>query len=300
MALVVGAAPWTGDPDWSQAGSAFASPTFAQLAGAVVVVAVLALALHPLQFSLIQLLEGYWGRNPMALALASSRVRHHRGLLNQLVREATEADTWITEGGTPAKFASLDLAWWESEASRLRDRYPHEPDDVRPTRLGNVLRRYERAAGNPYGLDLVTTAPLLQLVATEGDVAYVRDQRTQLDLATSMCAVSAVLTVGYVVALFPAGWWLLLAAVPYCLTYAFYRGACAVAEEYGTALYALVDLNRTALYQRLRVVAPDSLSQERDANVSLMAALRHRSQAVNVNLTHEAPNQADTTKRSGE
>lgn len=280
MALVIGATPWTGTPQWEHSFAWLATPSFAQLAAGVITVAVVALALHPLQFPLIQLLEGYWGRSRPALRLASVRIDHHR-----LVLESLEGHS----EGTSAPPNGVDPDWNADEAARLRDRYPHEPDDVRPTRLGNVLRRYERAAGNPYGLDLVTTAPILQLVAEEGDVAYVRDQRTQLDLATAMCAVSALVAIGYTIVLLPAGWWLLLAAIPYALAYAFYRGACSVAEEYGTALYALIDLNRTALYQRLRVEPGNSLSDERDRNPNLMLILSARTDALDLDLTSPGP-----------
>lgn len=289
MTLVVGARPWTGDPSWPDAFAWLATPTFSQLAGGLVLVAVVALALHPLQFPLIQLLEGYWGRSPILMSLASQRIQHHKG-----VKDALEMAASGVTGPDPApagvrRPAGADPAWWQSESQRLQNRYPVDPQHVLPTRLGNVLRRYEQSAGNPYGLSLITTAPMLLLVGEEADVEYVRDQRTQLDLATAMCAVCGILTLGYTVLLLPAGWWLMLAGLPYLLTYAFYRGSCSVAEEYGTALYALMDLNRTALYQRLRVDPGNSLQHERDNNPKLMAALRDRTNRADLDLTDPPP-----------
>lgn len=283
ISFVAGAEPWTGHPEWGQSFGSLTSPSFSQLAFGVITVVVVALALHPLQFPLIQLLEGYWGQSRPALRLASLRLEHHREILESLE---------TTAEGSDAAMPNVDAAWRAAEAARLRVRYPHEPDDVRPTRLGNVLRRYERAAGNPYALDLVTTAPILQLVAEEDDLAYVRDQRTQLDLATAMCAVSALVAVGYTVLLLPTGWWLLIAAVPYTLAYAFYRGSCSVAEEYGTALTALMDLNRTAMYQRLRIHPGMSLSEERQRNPALMRILGDRSNAEDLPLTEPIPPQS--------
>lgn len=46
------------------------------------------------------------------------------------------------------------------------------------------------------------------------------------------------------------GLWLLIAPLPHGLSYLFYRGAVMTAREYGTAMAALIALNRYALYDR--------------------------------------------------
>ena len=163
-----------------------------------------------------------------------------------------------------------------AEARRLANQYPFEREDVMPTMLGNALRRYEQMAGQPYDLNIVSAAGHLLLVADPRDTAYVRDQRTQLDLAVRMCVSSALLTAITVLLLAPTWWWLLLAAVPYLLALMFYRGACTVAREYGASLQTLVDLNRTQLYQRLRVPMPPTLNAERAQNRRLTAMLGAR------------------------
>jgi hypothetical protein len=70
------------------------------------------------------------------------------------------------------------------------------------------------------------------------------------------------------------GFWLLLALAPYAVSYATYRGAVVVAHEYGTALAVLIDLNRFALYDRLHLNAPDSLTDEKKLNSMLTSILR--------------------------
>ena len=51
-----------------------------------------------------------------------------------------------------------------------------------PTRLGNMLRRYEILAGAPYELDAPTVLPSLALVAPPGHLDYLNDQRSALHL----------------------------------------------------------------------------------------------------------------------
>jgi hypothetical protein len=279
LVLLLAARPWTGAPDFASALKALAHPTLGQVAAALVIVVVVALVLHPLQFTLIQLMEGYWGVSRPALVLASRRVAHHRSVLDGLAKTASDAEFDARDAGPFAVKDEVELNWRRNEATRLRGRYPTRRADVMPTALGNVLRRHERSAGTPYGLSLVVTAPHLMVVGDGPDVEYVRDQRTQLDLAARMVVTCAMLSVAATLLLLPCGWWLLLAAVPYLLALAFYRGACTVAQEYGASLYTLIDLNRTALYERFGVPLPKTLAQERLQNAGLMAALRDRYQA---------------------
>lgn len=275
--IVVLAEPWKGRPDWAGAFSTLASPTLGQVAIAAVAVIVLALVLAPLQYPLIQVLEGYWGTSLPALNLASRRIRSHLKEYDELAVSASIALDHHSQSTTAANLPEVDMHWWHDEATRLLARYPVNREDTMPTALGNVLRRYERSAGYPYGLGTVATTPHLILVGRESDVAYVRDQRTQLDLATRMTATCALLCIALTVLLLPAGWWLTLVAIPYLLAHAFYRGACSVAQEYGVALYTLVDLNRAAFYERLGLSTPTSMGQEVLRNADLMRVLRTRS-----------------------
>ncbi len=67
------------------------------------------------------------------------------------------------------------------------------------------------------------------------------------------------------------GLWLFIAMLPYGLSYLFYRGAVVTAREYGTAMAALIALNRYALYDRLGVPRPSSTEEERTHNERLAA-----------------------------
>ncbi|PRY40533.1 hypothetical protein [Umezawaea tangerina] len=228
-----------------------------------------AVTLHPLQFALIQLLEGYWGRSTIARRLAALRVLHHQRVTARLDRE-TENGTWSADAH------AAETVIRQREAKRLRESYPTELDDILPTRLGNVLRRYEMSGGSPYGIDLIATAPRISMVAQDRELQYVADQRTQLELAVRVAVLAMIAAMATVVVLWRHGAWLLLAIGPYTVAYLAYRGAVVAAHEYGTALTVMVELNRFALYERLHLKLPDSLEAEKHLNPGIMRLLRSK------------------------
>ena len=112
------------------------------------------------------------------------------------------------------------------------------------------------------------------MVAEERELQYVSDQRTQLELAVRVTVLGMIAAVATVFVLWRHGAWLLLALGPYTISYLAYRGAVVAAHEYGTALTVMVELNRFALYERLRVKPPESLNAEEKLNDGLMRLLR--------------------------
>jgi hypothetical protein len=161
-----------------------------------------------------------------------------------------------------------------AEAARQYGDYPDKLKDTMPTRLGNVLRRYELLAGRHYGLESIATAPRILQVADARDVAYVHNQRMQMELALRTSVLALAATIITVMFMWQHGPWLLLALAPYIVAYATYRGAVVVAREYGTALTVLIDLNRFDLYSRMHLRLPDDLKEERENNGRLTEILR--------------------------
>lgn len=279
---LLAADPWRGAPNWSQAGHSFTKLGFGGVAALGLVSLFIGLVLQPLQFSLVQFCEGYWGTNRTAQAVMNRRIHYHREVRAYLVRLRGSAHGRLTAANQSPTNPGAD--WVDNEhlpdltkygeATRLLTRYPRNRNDVRPTRLGNVLRRHEADAGSAYQLPGVTVIPHLALVAPSEDVAYLDDRRTQMDLAVRLAVLSAVATACTTLALWRSGLWLLLALAPYAATYLFYRGAVGLAQGYGTALAILIDLNRFSLYDRLRMVPPPDMRAERDMNTALGRLLR--------------------------
>ncbi len=135
-----------------------------------------------------------------------------------------------------------------------------------PTRLGNMLRRYESQAGSQYRMAALQVVPHLLLIAPSNQVDYVNDQRSQLDLAVRMTFISIMASATAVFFLWPYGFWILIALIPYVLAYLSYRGSVVAGFHYGSAFDTLINLNRFALYERLHLPLPVDTKAERLTN----------------------------------
>lgn len=275
----------SGSLDWARAGKAFTNLETITLL--ILVSMAFGLAVHPIQFALVQFFEGYWGTNRLAKRARIARILHHYNRMTSLNSTSGEAELAIDNSNIalePEHKIEYLSAW--SEGDRLVAGYPGEEDDVMPTRLGNVLRRYERLAGCQYGLDAVDVLPLVTLVAHKERVEYLSDQRESLDLAVRMCATSLLGAIIAMAALWRHGPWFLLALLPYGIAYISYRGAVVVAHEYGSAMSTIIDLDRFELYKQLRMPLPASTRAEQEMNAQLLKLLRHN---PNVDLQYAHP-----------
>jgi hypothetical protein len=278
--LLASSGSWQHSPNWH---NAFAAVRNLGLVGAALLVVVgiaFALVLHPLQFSMVQLLEGYWGVGQLAQQIRVSRIRRHlrrRLWLNELGAGAASS----LRGRKPVELDWVDwrmlrMEWvsQRDEVDRSERSYPEDFDHIMPTRLGNVLRRYEILAGAPYGLDAPAVLPCLALVAQPGHLDYLNDQRSGLDLAVRTSMTSAIACIVSLVFLWHSGLWLLIALVPYGIAYAAYRGSVIAAHSYGIAMTAVIALNRFTLYEYMRMPRPSSTALERKTNDTLTDLLR--------------------------
>lgn len=240
-------------------------------AGVLILLSVgLGLILHPLQFAMVQFLEGYWGTGRIAQRIRRVRItRHWERLLALRLRTGyyqRQLDL-LPENGSPGE--RIALVSRRDEAERLSANQPDEPELIMPTRLGNVLRYYEVMAGAAYQLDAIKVMPYIARVASAEDMDYVNDQRSNLDLAVRLSLVSVLAFVLSVALLWRYGLWLLVALAPYALAVLSYRGAVVAADAYGQAFATIIALNRFTLYERLHLPMPKSMPEERVRNVTL-------------------------------
>lgn len=282
-----GALGGSGELDWAMAGDAFTH--IGNLALLTLLSIALGVIVHPIQFAIVQFFEGYWGIGRLAQRARVSRISHHYRRFRFLkfdcyleaigeiqeadehkTKEIQEADEQKVELGPKARIKLFSIA---DESARLLNGYPTRDDDIMPTRLGNVLRRYERLAGSQYGLDAVTAIRHVAFMAPPERIGYLNDQRQQLDLAVRMSATSIAATLIAIGFLWQRGPWLLIALAPYGIAYLSYRGAITAAHEYGAAVSAIMDLDRFALYDYLRMHRPKSTADERRRNAQLMRLL---------------------------
>lgn len=285
--LLVESGAWSGRPDLAAAVHGFSEIGVGGAAGLALASLVLGVVLHPIQFAFVQFLEGYWGLSRFARRMRFIRIRYHGERLERLREESTRLAVQIADlqerriRGREAEKDLLERSITEltsvnDEIERLLAMAPTTHRATMPTRLGNVLRRYEWTVGKAYGIATIITVPYLSRVAAPGDMDYVNDQRSQLDLAVRMTIVSFAAT-GLAVLFFARhGLWLLVAILPYLAGYVSYRGAVVAAGEYGRALGVLITLNRFELYDRLRLEPLANTDEERRRNEDLMIFLSHK------------------------
>jgi hypothetical protein len=285
-ALLVRSGAWSGTPDVGAALGVFAEAGIGGAAGLVLATIVLGVVLHPMQFAFVQFLEGYWGATPVAREVRRMRTYAHWDSVHSLRVEraalgrqlqAKKAQTVAVEG-VARQLLMAEIAELRStrrELGRIEQSYPDSREAFMPTRLGNILRRFEWSIGVGYGIETITATPYLMSVSTPSDLEYLDDQRSQLDLAVRMTVVSLLATALGGLFLARHGMWLLVVLVPYVAGYLSYRGAVVAASEYGRALGVLVTLNRFALYERLQLKRPKDTDEELKQNENLMHYLRH-------------------------
>jgi hypothetical protein len=308
-AALIASGAWRGRPQLDSLGAAFGQPSVAKVAWILVLSLATGLFLHPLQFAMTQVLEGYWGHSRIGRILTGIRIdqyrerqrdlEHRRVTISDQLDELVDARLGLTWGKD--EFESWDDATYKRNRRRLlssergddltpwlvaeealgqaTERYP-DPTRLMPTRLGNALRKEEDRAGRQYGIDAVVTAPHFALLADDKHVVYLRDSRQQLDTSVRLCVVSAIATVETVACMLTDGWWLFLGLATYALTYLAYRASVAAADEYTTALRTLIDLNRFKFYESLHMRKPPNSREERRVNANLMDLLRGQAKDV--------------------
>lgn len=279
--LLIESGAWQHEPKWGVAIREVSKLDPGGWAGLVLISVATGLALHPVQFTLVQLFEGYWGTGPVAQRIRSAAIRWHHKRRMTLYKTAVWARDELTrweESSEPDQQEhmprKLSLLSMRDEADRAGAEYPKDPHHIMPTRLGNMLRRYEVLAGAPYRLDAPTVLPHLSLVAPNQHVSYLNDQRSAMDLSVRMALMSLMACWATMLFLWNDGLWLLIALIPYGLTYILYRGAIVCARSYGIALSTIVSLNRFSLYSQLHLEMPADTEAERAGNEKLMELLQ--------------------------
>ena len=303
------AGAWSGSFEPAKALHAAGKLGVSEIVALLVAALLLGLVLHPFQFSMTQLLEGYWGGSAIGLRLARWRILRYRHVALALKDTERKADNAWQDAALAGRAAQgrdpeerrrkarlvLDsirgdpmlVDYLRAEAAGVaRRRFPLAGRRTMPTRLGNVLRRYEDSAGRQYGLDFLRLSPHFNLVAVKEHREYVDDCRKGLDLGVRLCVLFVIATALSVVLLASDGAWLLLSLAPYFVSYLAYRGAVSSAEAYGTALSTLIDLDRFALYEQLHLPPPADTTAEKNRNVQLMRMLTKRTPYF---LEYESP-----------
>jgi hypothetical protein len=228
--------------------------------GRILALAVLALMLslllHPFQFGLVRLLEGYWDGSAAGRLLSHAMVVRQRRRLARLQATACSIPHSMSEERRQRR------ALGQLEAYPAADR-------LLPTRLGNALRAAEDEAGPRYGLATMTMFPRLYPTLSDRLAGVVDDARDQLDTAARMSVTLLIVTAVSAALLVAHGPWLAVPITTALLSWIAYRAAVRTARTYGQALCLAFDLHRFDMLQALHYPLPTNPTQEQAFNERL-------------------------------
>ncbi|MEM6501298.1 MAG: hypothetical protein AAF685_05615 [Cyanobacteria bacterium P01_C01_bin.89] len=139
-----------------------------------------------------------------------------------------------------------------------------------PTRLGNILRAYERKPAEKYGLDAVVCWPRLWLLLPDPVKIDIGASRSELNAAVRLVIWGILFTVWTIW----THWWaLVVGAITAWLAY---RWAINAAQAYGILIESAFDTHRHLLYTALRFSPPTPGPQERASGQQLTYYLRNK------------------------
>lgn len=247
-------------------------------------VLVIAVLLRPFQIAAVQFLEGYWRGRALRLAEAIAIERHRR----RRSIAAFWADPESFEYEPPENLVFQEIASSQrrrEEGRRTRYRaesrlagYPHSPNHLLPTSLGNILRRAETTAGERYGLDTVTTYPRLYPNLSQRLDARIGNQLNVIDTSSALVFVFTVVALASGPLLWRPGpdLWRLLPLLLAVAAIVAYRGTRRAADLYADLLLTAYDLHRFEMLSALHRKLPATPQEERDSNAELTTFLLGR------------------------
>jgi hypothetical protein len=225
-----------------------------------------------LTLPVLRLLEGY---NPLLPPpLRAALVSRHRGSMEG------KAAQW---GELAARFDDLDTAdylRYQRLDGQLR-RYPADPRNVMPSKLGNILRASETRITDQYGLQLNACWAALWLLLPAGSQGEVNGARASLDSSAVLFAWSALF-----LAWTPFTWWAVLVAVLGMALGSYL--AHAAAAVYGDLIEGTFAAHRHLLYEALRWPLPSDPAAELTSGKLLSAYLWRGSDATEPEFTSPA------------
>ena len=213
----------------------------AETAGFVIVVLAMAGLLATCSTSIVRLFEGYWFPPLSWIFLRPATAWHRRRL-----------QTLFSAGGD----------------EKIYYDYPPNtrPDEVMPTRLGNILKSGELYANLRYGIDPVIIWPRLYGLLSDAALAGISTSRGALEFNLAAAVTSALFAVVAGIYLLLAGgtWWLFLACfwAGFLGAWIAYETALSTARVYSEQVKVVFDNFRNELLLKMRLPLPPDPEEE--------------------------------------
>lgn len=145
--------------------------------------------------------------------------------------------------------------------------FPDEPEEVMPTRLGNILKNAELYPAQRYDIDAVVMWPRLYPLLPDAFARLLGSARGSLELMLVISSLSMLFAVVASAYLWVTGgsWQLFLACSlgGFLVAYLAYLSALEAALSYGALLKSAFDLYKGDLLQKMGYQSPNSLQEER-------------------------------------
>jgi len=253
---------------------------------AVATAVLFGLILSALQNPLYRILEGYLLWPTRAYTAGCARQRNAKQLYidrlklirleGQAIGDLSVSDIILLgnlrKDPRLAHFAAKDKKRTPPQVSVLRERkarYPHDNEQITPTRLGNAIRRLEEYGYDRYRLDT-------QILWNELTGTVPEQVRRQVEFARASVDFFVCLLYGHVVVLISmialvaahthgAGVFdqLVIGISVLVLIPVWYRAAVSSTDEWAAAVRALVNIGRKPLADALELQLPPTLTTER-------------------------------------
>ena len=240
---------------------------------AIFIIIVLTGLLYNLNIPIIRFFEGYpWQESYLGkwrTRLYRMKFREgqeqHKGI-RTLLRSMPQSDP---------DYAAI-LRSWSAADEALRKTYPNKELLILPTRLGNVIRSFERYPDVQYGMESILLWTRLVSVIDKDYSSVITDAKTSLDFMLNSSVLSAILAFAALILglVFPqhtlASSALLIAWIAeivafFILAYLFYLGAIPRAGAWGETVKSAFDLYRWDLLESLGYEQkPKTPGSERD------------------------------------
>jgi hypothetical protein len=219
----------------------------ALLVAGLCLIAASAFVVQRFELAALRFLEGYWPfwLRPLRRWLVARTVKH-----SQTMGDRWQALAQINPNQLTAEqrdeFIQLD---WQQIHTPL-------PNQLMPTRLGNILRAAEQRSLERYGLDAIVCWSRLWLLLPDAAKQELQSARADLNTAVRVWLWSLLFIIWTI--------WTLWAIPLGLITALFaYYWAIAAARTYGELIEAAFDLYRHLLYQSLRWNLPPDPNVER-------------------------------------
>jgi hypothetical protein len=229
--------------------------------------------LYNLNIPIIRLYEGYPWKDS---SLGKRRIDHYKQDYRQVTARREGMRTLLRAMGKNTPDFFTIRRHWSAEGDRLLRSYPDRELLILPTRLGNVLRSFERYPSRQYNMDAIILWPRLVSKIDKEYLTVITDAKTSVDFMLNNSVLNGLLALSMIILglVYPQdtlttapslATWLIKFAAFTLLAYLFYLGAVSRAGAWGETVKSAFDLYRWDLLEDLGYQQkPQTRKAERD------------------------------------